>query len=307
MRRHVSEDLFGVQITSAFVDGMAQACDLIRQNTNVDFVDINLGCPIDVVCKKGAGSALMTRRNRLRGIVLGAINTLDCPVTVKVRTGITEKNIAHQLIPHFQDWGVSALTLHGRSKQQRYTKLADWDYITECAQLVDPQKMAFFGNGDIFNPQDYNSHLKRHPNLSGLMIGRGALVKPWIFKEIKEQKLWDISASERLDIIKQFCDFGLEHWGSDTQGVNQTRRFLCEWLSFLYRYVPVGIIETLPQRLNLRPDRFIGRNDMETLLSSSSCEDWVKISEMYLGPAPSSFKFVPKHKSSSYETPVQDV
>lgn len=245
----------------------------------------------------------MGNRKRLRGIIQGAMNTLNVPITVKLRTGIEkEKKIAHNLIPLFQKWGVSAVTLHGRSKQQRYTKLADWDYISQCASLADHSKMQFIGNGDIFNPEDYNNRLKDHPEFSTLMVGRGALIKPWIFSEFKTGKLYDISSSERFEMLKKFSNYGLEHWGSDTQGVNQTRRYLCEWQSFLYRYVPVGIIETLPQRINTRPETFVGRDELETLMSSNSAADWVKISEMILGPAPESFDFVPKHKSNAYET-----
>ena len=115
----------------------------------------------------------------------------------------------------------------------------------------------------------------RYPTI----IGTAALL-------LQEQRHWDISAGERLDLLKRFCSHGLEHWGSDSRGVETTRRFLLEWLSYLCRYVPVDMLEVVPQRLHLRPPPLVGRSDLETLLCSSSAGDWVKISEMLLGPVP---------------------
>jgi tRNA-dihydrouridine synthase 3 len=79
-----------------------------------------------------------------------------------------------------------------------------------------------------------------------------------------------------------------------------TRRFLCEALSFLCRYVPVGLLERLPQRINERPPLYHGRDDLETLMASESALDWIKITELLLGPAGDKFRFTPKHKSNSY-------
>ncbi|KAH8620467.1 hypothetical protein ERJ75_000057100 [Trypanosoma vivax] len=101
-------------------------------------------------------------------------------------------------------------------------------------------------------------------------------------------------------MLRRFCDFGLSHWGSDERGILTTRRFLCEWLSFLCRYVPVGLLERLPQRINERPPHYEGRNELETLMASDNAADWIRISEMLLGPAGGKFRFTPKHRSNSY-------
>lgn len=86
-------------------------------------------------------------------------------------------------------------------------------------------------------------------------------------------------------MLKLYAAYGLEHWGSDSQGVENTRRFLLEWQSFLHRYVPVGLMEVAPQRLNWRIPKYRGRSDLETLLGSEDPQDWVKISTMLLARA----------------------
>ncbi len=101
-------------------------------------------------------------------------------------------------------------------------------------------------------------------------------------------------------------DYGLEHWGSDQQGVNTTRRFLLEWLSFLHRYIPLHLLEST-QKMNQRPPHYFGRCDLETLLSSQSSADWVRISELLLGPTGDTFNFIPKHKSNAYSAEAESV
>src|SRR5690606_37962097 len=134
---------------------------------------------------------------------------------------------------------------------------------------------------------------------ASVMVARGALIKPWVFTEIKERRDWDISASERLDLVRRFADYGLYAWGSDRSGVERTREFLLNWLSFLHRYTPLGILER-PLRMHERPVRYIARSDLEQLFSSPCAKDWIRISEMLLGPVPENFRFVPKHKTDGW-------
>ncbi|OIT27939.1 PREDICTED: tRNA-dihydrouridine(47) synthase [NAD(P)(+)]-like [Nicotiana attenuata] len=301
LRRHSSENLFGVQICGAYPDTVTKTVELIEQECSVDFIDINMGCPIDIVVNKGAGSALLTKPMRMKSVVKAASATVDIPVTIKVRTAYFEgKNRIDSLIADIGNWGATAVTIHGRSRQQRYSKLADWDYIYQCVQRA-PKSLQVLGNGDVFSYLDWNKHKTDSPELSTCMIARGALIKPWIFTEIKEQRHWDITSGERLDILKDYARFGLEHWGSDSKGVETTRHFLLEWLSYTCRYVPVGLLEIIPQRINWRPPSYYGRDDLETLMASDSAADWIRISEMLLGKVPAGFSFAPKHKSNAYD------
>ena len=136
--------------------------------------------------------------------------------------------------------------------------------------------------------------------MSGCVIARGALIKPWIFTEIRERRVWDISSQERFEILRRYSDYGLERWGSDTDGVENTRRFLLEWLTFRNRYIPVGLLERESQRINDKPPTYHGRNDLETLMASNRSCDWVKLSSMLLGPPPENFLILPKHKANAY-------
>ncbi|KAI0088312.1 zinc finger dihydrouridine synthase [Irpex rosettiformis] len=311
VRRHPSESIFGVQIAGSKPQLLVPAAEIIGKvcSGNLDFVDINCGCPIDLVYKTGSGSALLDAANKLGKIIVGMNKALgDVPVTVKLRTGVKDgKNTAHKLMPRLNaEWGAAALTLHGRTRQQRYSKLADWDYIKTCVDAVREREedenlapVPIFGGGDCYSSQDYWEKVEQS-GVDGIMVARGALIKPWIFTEIKEHREWDISARERLEEIRKYAEYGLNHFGSDTAGVNTTRRYLCEALSFQYRYVPLGLLEVLPGRMNDRPPAFRGRNELETLLASGDSRDWVKISEMFLGPAPDLWSFTPKHKSNAY-------
>jgi tRNA-dihydrouridine synthase 3 len=289
-------------------------------------IDLNVGCPIDLVYREGAGSALMDSPAKLEKILHG-MNTVSgtTPITCKIRTGTRDgKPTAQKLVERLilggpvntttMTSGVAAITLHGRSRQQRYTRGADWEYIAETAALIkrlnscsdeladtirepDPRtlpagaKVFFLGNGDCYTHTSYASHMQ-HSGVDGVMVARGALQKPWIFEEIAAGQMLDKSSSERLGYVERFCRFGLEAWGSDEWGVGTTRRFLLEWLSFACRYVPVGLLETVKTKTGVadgvdggwlepsiqdRAPRYRGRDELETLMASEDYRDWIKL------------------------------
>ncbi|CAM1504349.1 Fc.00g019400.m01.CDS01 [Cosmosporella sp. VM-42] len=336
---HSRDIKFGAQISASAPWVAIKAANILnRYCPHLRLIDLNCGCPIDMVFKSGGGSALLDNHGKLERMVRG-MNAVsgEVPITAKIRTGVrNNRPTAMQVIgklafgarEHRERLGApgcAAITLHGRSREQRYTKKADWGYIGECAALIksynaqkdaltdtaaEPDasslpnakdgRMYFLGNGDCYSHIDYFEHIEK-ARVDTVMIGRGALIKPWIFEEIEKGQYLDKSSSERLTYIEKFVRYGLEAWGSDELGIGFTRRFLLEWLSFTHRYVPIGLLEHLPPNLNDRPPAYKGRDDMETLMASNNFRDWIKISEMFLGPVHPTFKFQPKHKSNSYE------
>ncbi|GAA5852288.1 hypothetical protein JCM3766R1_005087, partial [Sporobolomyces carnicolor] len=314
LRRHPSEKYFGVQITGSKPQVLVPAAEAIVKHADIDFLDVNCGCPIDLVFNKGAGSALLAHAGKLGKSLIGMGQALgEIPLTIKIRTGVTNNQpVAHKLMPRLQsEWGIQAVTMHGRSRQQRYKSVADYKYIGECVKVLREhaadeglEPIPIFGNGDAYDYRTYYENMESS-GVDGIMIARGALIKPWIFSEIKERRDWDISSRERLDMIGKLCDYGLEHWGSDQIGVNKTRRFVCESLSFTHRYIPVGLLERFPTHMNDRALPFKGRDQLETLLASDQANDWVKITNMFLGQPPDDWSFTPKHKAASADPEAQ--
>jgi tRNA-dihydrouridine synthase 3 len=311
-----SKDLkFGAQISASKPWQALKAAEIMpRLLPHLRVIDINCGCPIELVYKSGAGSALLDAPSKLEKMIRGMnVVSGEVPITAKIRMGTrdgkptAQKTIERLAFGGFEARqrlgapGCAAITLHGRSRQQRYTKNADWSYIAECAALVksynqkkddltdtinEPDartqansldgKMYFIGNGDCYSHVDYLDHIQ-NAGVDSVMVARGALIKPWIFEEIEKGQYIDKSASERLGYVEKFVRYGLEAWGSDEVGVGQTRRFLLEWLSFAHRYVPVGILAHLPPSLQDRPPAYRGRSDLETLLASDNYLDWIRI------------------------------
>ena len=309
---HAKDFRFGAQISANKQWQATKATEVITTICpHLRVVDLNSGCPIDLVYRAGAGSALMNSPGKLEKILRGMNHVSgEVPVSVKIRMGTADNQpTALKLVERLVlggdgaiergagPCGVAAITLHGRSRQQRYSRSADWAYIAECAALIKDLQAAedevtdtaneadsrqkadqvyFLGNGDCYSHVDYYNHLD-HASVDSVMVGRGALIKPWIFEEIESGQYLDKSASERLQYVEQYVKNGLEVWGSDERGIGLVRRFLLEWLSFAHRYVPIGLLEYLPPSLQDRPPAWRGRNELETLMGSENFKDWIKI------------------------------
>lgn len=274
LRRHNDEQFFGAQLVGNKPEMLRDAA-LIVSELPVDYLEINMACPIDAVVKHGSGAGA-TRKPQRAGRLLSAVrNAIKLPLTVKIRSGWSEgRPNAVRVAQILQDAGADAIVLHARYRDQRYRGPADWRIIAEVVEAVT---VPVIGSGDIFQWQAAETRLQES-GCASVLIGRGALIKPWIFREIKERQALDPTAEERWVVLKLFAAYLLEHFGSDELGHRRARRFMFDQLEFLTRYVPVGAVE-FEQELQERPSSFAGRSALESALSCRTSEERERLCE----------------------------
>lgn len=173
----------GVQLFGSDPEAMERAAGIVAARSHPDVLDINMGCPMPKVVKSGDGSALMRDIPRAvevaRAVLRGAGGI---PVTVKMRTGWDKGSVnCVELALALQDAGVSAVTVHGRTRTQMYAGKADWNAIRAVKQALS---IPVFANGDVFSGEDA-AHILRYTGADGVMIGRGCLGNPWIFQQAR--------------------------------------------------------------------------------------------------------------------------
>jgi nifR3 family TIM-barrel protein len=180
MRSDPREKPLAVQIFGPSPDVMASAAQVV-ENAGADLLDINMGCPVKKVVKTGAGASLLRDRRRVAEIVSAVRRVCHIPLTVKIRAGWSpEEPVACELARVVEDCGVDAITVHPRFATQSYSVCADWSLI---GQVKDRVKIPVIGNGDIFEPSRA-LQMMRQTGCNGVMVGRGAIGNPWIFKQI---------------------------------------------------------------------------------------------------------------------------
>jgi tRNA-dihydrouridine synthase 3 len=266
IRRAPEEPFFGVQLAGNDPEEMAWAAELV-ESRGADLVDINLGCPIDHFTRKGLGAALGRQPGRVRRIVAAMkLRVRHIPVTVKIRLGWTDKDRNHvEMAAAAVDGGADAVFVHGRTRQARYTMAADWDAIGEVASALP---VPVVGNGDLLFPHEIGAALRRS-GCAGVMIARGALIKPWVFREAATG-YEPISAEQRLQLYRRYVALARAHWGEDEYGTVRIREFLLWHLGFWCRYAPRREDGTYPSMQERQPlvrplplDGLLARNDSE--------------------------------------------
>ncbi len=178
-----------------------------------DIIDINMGCPAPKISGNGAGSALMKNPDLCGKIVEAVCKAVDVPITVKIRKGWDDKSVnAVEVAKICEQAGASAITVHGRTREQFYSGKADLDIISEVKKAVN---VPVIGNGDITNANDAAQMLEK-TNCDMVMIGRGALGNPWIFREINAwlndlRPMFPPSPAEKVTVIlrhiQAMCDY----------------------------------------------------------------------------------------------------
>jgi tRNA-dihydrouridine synthase 3 len=232
LRRHSSEPVFGAQLAAGRAED-AVAAGKVAVERGAEFVDVNAGCPIHDVVRRGMGATLLQRPKALARIVEAMVAALPVPVTVKIRTGWCDAEInASEVAAAMEDAGAAALTVHGRTREQRYTRAADWDLI---GRIASERRIPVIGNGDVSTW--YEAVDKRaQSGCSSVMIGRAALIKPWIFDEIANGRAFEPDAAQRVSIYRRFAGYLKEHFRDDERGRERAMRFLPWHLDFFSRY-----------------------------------------------------------------------
>ena len=172
-----------IQIYGRDPDAMVEAAKIVEK-AQPDIIDINFGCPVKKVAGKGAGAGMLRDIPKLLAITESVVKAVNLPVTVKTRLGWDCNNkIIGDLAPQLQDCGIAALTIHGRTRSQMYTGEADWDPIGDVK--ADPRiEIPIIGNGDITSPEGAFAAFEKY-GIDAIMVGRGAIGAPWVFKEIR--------------------------------------------------------------------------------------------------------------------------
>jgi nifR3 family TIM-barrel protein len=246
---HESEKVRSVQLYGVDPKTIADAVTMLVSEDRADHIDLNFGCPVPKVTRKGGGAALPWKQDLFQAIVQNAVKAAgDIPVTVKMRKGIDADHLTFlESGKAARDAGVAAVALHGRTAADYYSGKADWDAIAELrAALPDVQVL---GNGDIWSAQDAVNMMKQ-TGVDGVVVGRGCLGRPWLFADLENafrSYLENPNASidysqvqpnlgEVADAFKKHAELLVEFFGDELRACRDIRKHV----AWYFKGYPVG-------------------------------------------------------------------
>jgi nifR3 family TIM-barrel protein len=225
----------GIQLYGHLIDAMVEAA-LIAETSKPELIDINLGCPMKKIANRGAGAGMLRNIPLMIEMTEAIVKAVKLPVTVKTRIGWDDesRNIV-EIAEKLQDTGISAITIHGRTRSQLYKGSADWTLIGEVKN--NPRmKIPVIGNGDIDGPVKAKEMFDRY-GVDGIMIGRASVGRPWIFRDIKHfldtsELLPEPTVAEKADLALFHLEKSLE-FKEGIRAINEMRRHLSNYFKGL--------------------------------------------------------------------------
>lgn len=219
-----------VQIFGSDKDTIRKTIGKLNQQEDIDIIDINMGCPAPKLVKNGDGAGLLLDLKKVEEIIKEATSVSKKPITVKTRKGFNDDIItAVEVAKICEKYGVAMITIHGRTREQYYSGVADLDIIKKVKESV---KIPVIGNGDITDVKSAKKMFE-YTGCDGIMIARGAQGNPWIFKSILDEQDYVPSYEERLQIILEHIRYELENEENKKNAVFKMRKHIAWYLKSL--------------------------------------------------------------------------
>jgi len=260
----------GIQIYGHDTEAMVLAARVVEE-AGPDFIDLNFGCPMKKIVARGAGAALLLDLPKMQKMAEAIVKAVRLPVTAKTRLGWDEKSKpVSETALRLQDAGIQALAVHGRTRSQLYKGVADWSMIGEVKNHPGIT-IPIVGNGDIKGPGQAAEFLSQ-TGVDGLMIGRAAIGRPWIFREIKHyfrtgEVLPPPKVEEVVQNVREQLQLSIGWKEDERRGILEMRRHLARYFPSLpdFRELRISLLragdyESLDELLNLVVTRYHGMN-----------------------------------------------